>query len=88
MGELLLETLLHIIFGIIQFLFILPGELAIGMATGWKVPMFDERSAEDSDFRGRLKGWLPPLISLCFWSVVGLLIYFLVGMASMNEVLR
>ncbi len=70
MVEELLETLLHIIFGIIQFLFLLPGELAIGMVTGWKAPLFDEH-------RGWLEKSLAILISLCFWSVVGLLIYFL-----------
>jgi hypothetical protein len=70
MGELLLETLLYIIFGIIQFLFILPGELAVGMANGWKVPLFNER-------RGWARKSLAVLISFCFWSIVGLLIYFL-----------
>lgn len=69
MGEVLLESLLSIIFGIVHFLFVLPGELAIGMANGWKVALFDER-------RGWLEKALAILISLCFWSVVGLLIYF------------
>jgi hypothetical protein len=70
MGEVLLESLLYIIFGIIQFLFLLPGELAIGMANGWKVPLFDER-------RGWAQKSLAVLISLCFWSIAGLSIYFL-----------
>ena len=72
MGEILLESLLYIIFGIIQFLFILPGELVIGMANGWKVPLLDER-------RGWLEKSLAVLISLCFWSIVGLLIYFVIA---------
>ena len=72
MGD-LLETLLDITFFIIRFLFTLPGELAIMKATNWGIPPI-----------GWLKG-LAILISLCFWSIVGFLIYLLtltLGMAS------
>lgn len=71
MGEVLLETLLYIIFLIIQFLFVLPGELVIAKANGWDAPLFDER-------RGWRQKSLAILISLCFWSLVGFLIYLVV----------
>lgn len=64
MGELLLETVLDITFGVIEFLFILPGELAMAKAVEWGLPI------------SWLKGSLAFLISLCFWSIVALLIYF------------
>lgn len=67
MGELLLETLLNIIFGIIRFLFILPGQLVTGMT----------EPGEASEIGRRwFKGWLALFISLSFWFIVGLSIYF------------
>lgn len=65
MGELLLETVFEIIFGVIRFLFELPGELAIMKAGEWGFPV------------QRFKGLLAILVSVSFWSIVGLSIYLL-----------
>lgn len=69
MGEFLLEALFEIIFGIFRILFFFPGELV----TGWSEP-----GAASKIGRGWFKGWLALFISLSFWFVVGLLIYFFV----------
>ena len=67
MSELLLETLLDIFFGIIRFLFFLPGELVTGMTEPSEAPEIGRRW---------FKGWLALFISVSFWFIVGLLIYF------------
>lgn len=69
MGEFLLEALFEIIFGIVRILFFLPGELVTGSS--------DPGGAAKIG-RGWFKGWLALFVSLSFWFVVGLLIYFCV----------
>lgn len=69
MGELLLEALFDIIFGIIRVLFFLPGELVTGI--------FDPGAASRIG-RNWFKGWLAFFISLSFWFIVGLAIYFFI----------
>jgi hypothetical protein len=68
MAELLLEALFEIIFGIFRVLFLLPGELVTGRT--------DPGGAVRIG-RSWFKGWLALFISLSFWFVAGLLIYFL-----------